>query len=47
LCFADITFTNLTGFLFLKKENAGSYRKQISRHMLFDSMKTSLLLAQN
>ena len=47
LCISEITFTQLTGFLFLRKANVANNKLKISRQMLIDSMKESLFLSQN
>lgn len=46
LCLSDISFTELTGFLFLRKKNANSKQK-VSKKLLFSSMKELLKLSQN
>lgn len=47
LCFSEITFIQLTGFLFLRKVNVENSRLNISRQMIISSMKESLYLSQN
>ena len=47
LCFSEITFTELTGFLFLRKTNTANNKLKISRQTLIESMKESLFLSQN
>jgi hypothetical protein len=47
LCYADIIFTQLEGFLFLRKTNIASTRLKIARQMLIESMKEALYLSQN
>jgi hypothetical protein len=47
LCISEVTFTNLTGFLFLRKANIANNKLKVSRQMLIDSMKESLYLSQN
>ena len=47
LCLSEITFTSLTGFLYLRKANAVGNRLKISRQQLVDSMKETLYLSQN
>jgi hypothetical protein len=47
LCLSDITFTNLTGFLFLRKGTSSGFQQRISKQMLLVSMKESSLLSQN
>jgi len=47
LCVAEITFTNLTGFLYLRKANVVNSNMKVLRQQLLDSMKESLFLAQN
>lgn len=47
LCFSEMTFTNLAGFLFLRKANVANNILKISRQQLIDSMKNALTLSQN
>ena len=47
LCFCEITFTNLTGFLYLRKANVANNKLKVSRQQLVDSMKETLYLSQN
>lgn len=47
LCLTEITFTSLTGFLYLRKANTVGNSLKISRQQLVDSMKETLYLSQN
>lgn len=47
LCFADIAFTELTGFLFVAREKGRDMQQKISKHLLLRSMQESLMLSQN
>ena len=47
LCVSEITFTQLTGFLFLRKANNTNNKLKILRQRLIDGMKESLFLSQN
>lgn len=47
LCLTEITFTSLTGFLYLRSENVANNKFKISRQQLVNSMKETLYLSQN
>jgi len=47
LCFSEITFTSLTGFMYLRKANVANNKLKVSRQQLIDSMKEALYLSQN
>jgi len=47
LCFIEPAFTNLMGFLYLKKGTVSDRQHSISKKSLSVSMKTSLFLSRN
>jgi hypothetical protein len=44
---AEITFTNVTGFIYLRKSNVACNKLKIARQQLQNSMKESLYRSQN
>lgn len=47
LCISDITFTTLTGMLYLRKGNITDHQYRIPAKLFLQSMEQSLLLSQN
>ena len=47
LCVSEITFTDLTGLLFISKSSCTDTQQKITRNQLYNSMKETLLLSQN
>lgn len=47
LCTCDITFTALTGMLYLRKGNITAHQYRIPAKLLLQSMEQSLLLSRN
>lgn len=47
LCFKEIRFTDLTGFLFLLKTTPSNNKLKVSKKLLTGGMKESLFLSQN
>jgi hypothetical protein len=47
LCICDISFTALTGILYLRKGNITDHQYRIPAKLLLQSMEQSLLLSQN